>query len=99
MDSIVFDINELKSLKNNIEKTNNDILFEIKNMQREVDNMHEILDTPKGKKYQALFGQYVIDEIKMVSENGNIINHDLEKALDEYNAFMEKVREMVDNNG
>lgn len=97
MSKVTCNIDEIQDFKNKIDSINTDLLFELKKIEKEINNIEEVINTPKSKELKELFYYYTIDKIQMVDDNKEIFNNNLEIVIKEYTEFLIDVQKMVND--
>ncbi len=77
------------------EENNNLLLDNLKKFEKELDNMKEVLNTPKSMKIISFFKEYVNQEEKEVLDKGIWFKNIFNNVIDEYQNFESEVSESV----
>lgn len=98
MSNIMVNIDKLKEFRNLFNNTGSDLLFEVKKINNEIMELDKILDTPKGKKYEEMFMEYMYDEIKIIEKFNDKIDKNIGVSIKSYEEFLADGASMVMSN-
>lgn len=95
MKDIQCNVLKLQEIKNTFNKLNDELLDEIKKMQKEVINLDEILKTPKGDEFIELFNDFMKERLDKFNNEYGIIRKNFDISIMEYTSFLDEIKEMV----
>ena len=99
MTRVTCNIYKIQDFKKDIFEINSDLLFELRKVQNEIENIEDVISTPKSRDFKIIFQHYASDEIKMIEDSKEVFNKDLELVIKEYEEFMDDIQKMVKDNG
>lgn len=88
-------INDISNLKDIIEKNSLEILDCLKKIDKDYEEMPDILNTPNSSKIVPKFVDYVKKKEKYITESNNYYKKVFDTIITEYNEFMTDTKEKV----
>ncbi len=88
-------IDDIQKMKETIEKNNNDILECLKELDKNYEDMPNVLSTPNSSKMIPEFLDYVRKQEQFMIESGNYYKKVFNTIISEYNEFINETKEKV----
>lgn len=100
MVKVVFDEQNILSVKDEFNVLSRDIYNSLILIEREISTMSESLNTPKSKKNVAEMDLYLESQIKKLDNSISDYNHKFNDIMKSYSDFYDETIKIVgDNNG
>ena len=88
-------INDIINMKNVVEENNNEILECLKLMDKDYEEMPNILNTPNSNKIIPRFQEYVKEQEQFMNQNIAYYTKVFDTIINEYNEFIVDTKEKV----
>ena len=88
-------INDIINMKNVVEENNKEILECLKLMNKDYEEMPNILNTPNSSKIVPRFQEYVKKQEQFMNQNIAYYTKVFDTIINEYNEFMVDTQEKV----
>ena len=95
MSTIQFDEKSVLDAKNKFNSYNNTILNALKTIDKEIEDMPRILNTPRIKQSYEEIMNYFDEKISFVDNSNKLFNKRFNTVFTEYMDFNEDVKKMV----
>ena len=82
-------------MKNVFEKNNSEIINCLNKLDKDYDDMSNVLSTPNSNKIIPTFQEYVREKKQYVNDKDNYFKNVLNTIVNEYNNFLDETEESV----
>ncbi len=97
-ESIKCTVQDIQRMQEVFEKNNSEILECLNKINKELEEMPNVLSTPNSNKIIPEFLNYGKNRYKFVSESSELFKKRFELIINEYSSFMEEVKDSIEKN-
>lgn len=95
MNKIMYNGQTILEAKKNIDICNNSILEALKNIDKELLNINQVVNTPKINQAKELFTEFYKEKIQYVEQKRTYYNNILDTINTDYQDYLISVNKMV----
>ena len=95
MNKIMYNGSSILEAKTSVELYNNNILEALKNIEKELDNINQVVNTPKINQAKELFSDFYKEKISYVEQKKNYYNKIFDTINHDYQDYLTSINKMV----